>query len=147
MIKPAIKLLAILLFSILFESQFFNSYCQTQSFTYSYDASGNRTERVINLLKSSNNKSQQEIELNISETTGIKIYPNPTKGLLKINIRGYENGTQFNFKLFDIEGTELISKETGESQIELNLSDYKSGIYILHLLIEDQIFKWKIIKD
>jgi len=146
MVKHTFKFLTILLFTIFFESQSFNSYCQTQSFTYNYDESGNRTARVIGLVKGFDSDSQQELEFNITETAGIKIYPNPTKGLLKISIRGYEDGATFNFKLYDIKGAQLISKKTMESQIELNLSEHKSGIYILHLSIGDQILKWKIIK-
>lgn len=142
--KHVFKLLGILLLIVFIESQPFQSF--GQSYTYNYDESGNRIERVIRLVKSSINNSQQELELDITESTGVKIFPNPTKGLLKISIGGYDHGTTFNFKLYDIKGTQIINKKTENTQIELNLSKHKSGMYVLHLLIGDQIFKWKIIK-
>lgn len=62
----------------------------SQNISYGYDAAGNRIKREI--IISSNNNSRKGVKKSsftesLNDKT-IKIYPNPTKGLLKIEIGG-----------------------------------------------------------
>ncbi|MEA3497067.1 MAG: T9SS type A sorting domain-containing protein [Bacteroidota bacterium] len=63
-----------------------------------------------------------------------KMYPNPTSGIIEIQFLNEKNET-FEFTLFDCNGRIiLIKRTTNKSSLELDLSNYNSGIYIYKLL-------------
>ena len=69
-------------------------------------------------------------EVFISEE--VVLYPNPTKGDLKAYINGTD--TTIDVSLIDISGTEYISKKMevpSDRIIELNLTDFREGVYFL----------------
>ncbi|KAF5048131.1 hypothetical protein DSECCO2_453290 [anaerobic digester metagenome] len=147
MLKPLLKFPLVLFASIMLALIVQKTYGQTQRFMFSYDASGNRTERIISLDRSSSSNLSNSELTNPVEFNGIKIYPNPTKGLLKIEIEGYELGTIFHIDVFDIKGAIITSIKTSDTITEINLSDQKTGIYILSIATNKKTYKWKIIKD
>ncbi len=69
--------------------------------------------------------------LNIEEQSelDIDIFPNPT--VEKINIHSSKNA-KVSLSLLDVNGR-IVYKEIFSKEIELNLSNQPSGIYILHL--------------
>ena len=72
----------------------------------------------------------------------IKIYPNPTKGLFNI-----ESQLELNYSIYDYSGKEIITgKKDGNIQL-LDLSNFKSGIYLIKLFNNQEQFISKIIKD
>ncbi|MCD6354668.1 MAG: T9SS type A sorting domain-containing protein [Prolixibacteraceae bacterium] len=122
------------------------------TYVYSYDNSGNRNERVINLNKSahiqnssSSNEKEQIIEEKLSDLN-IRIYPNPTQGALKIEIPelGDENAR---LVIYNNQGKLIIDKKVSKLVTGINLSKYPSGMYILKILIGQNSSEWKIIKD
>lgn len=122
------------------------------TYVYTYDASGNRTERVIDLTKSaqiqgnsSSTEKEQMIEEGLAEFN-IKIYPNPTKGALKIEIPGLGN-EYARLAIYNNQGKLIIDKKVSKFVNEVNLSRYPSGMYILKILIGQNSSEWKIIKD
>jgi hypothetical protein len=130
-----------------------------QTINFNYDLNGNRISRVLisGQLKSETINFPVEepdklaIEENQNETvpdgeTSIKIYPNPTKGILKIEIINFPTEAKTALKLFDLSGLELISINNLSPAYELNLNNYKDGIYILRILINNAVTNWKIIK-
>jgi len=124
--------------------------CDT-TFIFSYDNSGNRIERIIDLSKSAQiqNGSLYSEEKKIMDELGgheIKIYPNPTKGALKIEIPGLE-GTNARLVVFNNQGKQVIDKKTSGMVTHLNLSRYPSGMYILKILVGREASEWKILKD
>jgi hypothetical protein len=71
-----------------------------------------------------------------------KIYPNPTNGLFNI-----ESQLELNYSIYDYSGKEIITgKKDGNIQL-LDLSDFKSGIYLIKLFNNQDQFISKIIKD
>ena len=59
-----------------------------------------------------------------------KIYPNPTSGIVEIQFLN-ENNEIFEFTLFDSNGRVILTKfSTSRSSIELDLSEYNSGVYV-----------------
>lgn len=63
-----------------------------------------------------------------------KMYPNPTSGIIEIQFLNEKNET-FEFTLFDSNGRIILTKRaTNKSSIELDLSNYNSGIYVYKLL-------------
>ena len=71
-----------------------------------------------------------------------KIYPNPTNGLFNI-----ESQLELNYSIYDYSGKEIITgKKDGNIQL-LDLSNFKSGIYLIKLFNNQDQFISKIIKD
>jgi len=124
--------------------------CDT-TYVFTYDDSGNRTGRTINFLKSTQiqgttSGTEADViteELNEKE---ILIYPNPTKGDLKIEIPELGD-TSARLFIFNNQGKLLIDKRITNTLSEINISQYSSGLYILKILIEQNSIEWKIIKD
>jgi hypothetical protein len=67
------------------------------------------------------------------------IYPNPTNGLVNIEI---QNQTIQNIKVYDLQARLII--ETTESQF--NLSNYSNGTYFIRVQTEKGFNSYKLIK-
>ena len=88
-------------------------------------------------------------EKTLSEDGAIEtfVYPNPNKGLIKINISNLPLQSINEMRLYDLSGTELTLKTKFGSYSEIDISQYSDGIYILRIRINDKIFNWKVIKS
>lgn len=125
------------------------------TFAFTYDDSGNRTDRTILLLKSAaitdtgpalqKPEQEQEIEENI-DTHVIKIYPNPTKGSLNIEIQ-HTNDKKALIRLYNVKGKMLMEKFVIDQNTIIDLNEQPAGIYILNVIIGNKGKEWKIIKD
>lgn len=73
----------------------------------------------------------------------VKIYPNPFKNIVRIDLLVNQSGI---ISIFDISGRELLKQEFSTSFHELNLSFLTSGIYILRYESDNEIINRKIIK-
>lgn len=118
--------------------------------TYEYDNSGNRTQRVIPLKSVRNTdepttKIQPIIDQSIAKT--IKIYPNPTKGRLTIEIMDYLESISGNITIHDLQGRLILTEKITTNNTNLDISDRPSGAYILNIQIDGEISNWKIIKE
>lgn len=120
-----------------------------QNVKFTYDNAGNRIMREIVL----NTKSLQQEEPTkmyysdmISERN-IRIYPNPTKGRLKVEITGYEDSDQCILRVFNLSGHTILSTQATSSWTELDIGSQINGIYILHISLNNQETIWKIIKQ
>ena len=121
----------------------------THSFTY--DASGNRLSRIIP-LKSAHITKQDTLANKLSTfedligNRPVKIYPNPTKGLLKVEIPFTAEVTA-TIKIFNLQGALVKDQEVTDTFTELDLNDQPTGMYILRISIGELSSEWKIIKD
>lgn len=124
---------------------------------YSYDLAGNRFFRTI-LLKSdkadssnignaiSANAKPEVFQDNLGDKK-ILIYPNPTRGQLKIDIEGYLEETNSGLYLYTISGGLLLSKSPVNSSMEVDLSGFPVGTYILKIVLGNNRSDWKILKE
>ena len=138
------SLLVLLLMPIL-------SYGQSKVIEYSYDKAGNRTHRYIIDLSSGTLKSAQidipPLEHNIGPLE-IKIFPNPTRGQLLVEVQNGDDENKYTMYLFDIAGKPLIEKkQKGNGSQPLNLSSFSPGTYILILKTPHGKMEYKIIKE
>jgi hypothetical protein len=131
-----------------------------QTVKYYYDVTGNRTEKIIDLgedLKSSQNSKALKKSLleslkaiEIKDDTfkqDILIYPNPTKGLIRLEIpENPENNGILQITVQDINGKVIYTKPHEALVTEVDLSDQPEGIYILVLKKGTITSQWKIIK-
>lgn len=143
------RLLLTVLLSFLL-SQIPKVFCQTIS--YGYDANGNRISRtlVVEQLKSattlSTKDSLQKPEM-AKEEMKILVYPNPTKEFLKVEIINMPESISSELRIYDLSGTEMLVMRNFSSLTELDLSQFRDGIYVLRIKINEKLFNWKVVKN
>ncbi len=126
----------------------------SQTIAFDYDVSGNRIERII-MLQNGNKGGgdeattlEKQVILDSAFDEGIlRIYPNPTAGLLRIEIPSlWLDEHKAQIVLYDLNGRKLIEK-AALTDIEIDLSKQQNGIYILHIIRGGVISRWKVIKQ
>lgn len=120
--------------------------------SYTYDQSGNRTEKsiIIGGLKSkSSNESinQEEVFLDRLDEVLIKIYPNPTTGKIKLICDNADKTTKINMRVFDLEGKEILHQIIHDKMTEIDLTENSPGTYFLIINVNDTLSRWKVIKN
>jgi hypothetical protein len=116
--------------------------------TYSYDAAGNRISRTIVIGELRADVSEEQEITTYSEILSellIKIYPNPTTGLIRIEIQNLPVDETANITLYELSGKLIISKQTSVST-EIDITGQPAGIYLLKIVAGKEQTKWKIIK-
>lgn len=111
-----------------------------QSVDYYYDACGNRIKRQIFLIR---NKS-----LPVEEQLGnvqVRIYPNPTHGLLKVTIQSPDE-LKGSIEVFNSQGVRIVYIANVEQENDIDLSAHHNGIYLMRLKVGAASSTWKILK-
>ncbi len=121
-----------------------------QTVSYEYDASGNRIRRIMVTLKnasSATEKDEEPVENSWRERK-VTIFPNPTKGNLKIRIEGGEDEAEYRFSLFNT-GGQLLKQGNiyNKGEFPVSMGQYAPGIYILILNNKDDKLTFKIVKE
>jgi len=143
--------------------------CQSVRFTY--DSNGNRISRSIvvqqlqsenlsfpvlnpksllpaeNATASSTDKTKKESIRSEGQDITVKVYPNPNKGLIKVDIPYMPLNSQSTMTLYDLSGNKLINKKGFGTYTELDISRLRNGIYILRLKINGKVTDFKVIKN
>lgn len=115
--------------------------------SFTYDASGNRTERVIVLTKSAV-ATPEVITDKSDELHEIKIYPNPTKGQIKLEISNSEKIKSCTITINTMSNGKLVMRKKATLPItDIDISTQQSGIYIMVIEIDGNYTSWKIIKN
>jgi hypothetical protein len=142
-------LLACLLVAVLFSA---SAHAQT-NFGFTYDASGNRITRAVILLKSatipSDTLQAKKAEKILEDQIGLqktRIFPNPTKGLLRIDFPALSD-QDATVHVYDQSGKLIVHKPVVSSGNEVDLSAYPTGFYIMVIHIGHEKKEWKIIKE
>lgn len=130
------------------------------SIRYNYDASGNRSSRAPITLKSgsfinvrdsigSESFSENYLEPQKEEIEGgkINIYPNPTRGFLKVEITGIKDEVKTSIQIYNLSGSQLVNIVPGSSTSVIDMSKYPNGTYLLKVFVGDKMTEWKIIKE
>jgi hypothetical protein len=142
------------------------TFVMNQPITFTYDETGNRTNRNIITLKSTSYIAQRDslgLEKSYkgsSSTPGvvfeeslgeqkITIYPNPTKGVLTIEIEDYKSVAPENNSLYvyNLAGRQLLVKTRLGSSFTVDLSGYPNGIYLLKFVLGDKRSEWRVVKE
>lgn len=125
-------------------------FAQTKVYAFEYDASGNRIERQLIQLKSTSvagDNQQQEVFEGTLDKREIKIYPNPTKGNLVVEIPFNDEQPQLTLQVYSMRGT-LISEQLATSETTIvDLNRQPAGMYILRIFSGQSVSEWKIVKE
>ena len=107
------------------------------SYTFEGICAGNYTIEVSDVL---GNKATTSVEIGQPESVAenaiddIKIYPNPTNGVVNVVCENMKNVT-----LLSMTGQVLCSKDVNDSNAVVDMSDLPQGLYILEICKEDGI--------
>jgi hypothetical protein len=94
-------------------------------FDESYDPCATSNKRIA---------KQEDIQSDLA----INIYPNPTNGLVNLDMKGLED-LPVSISIMDINGREMLRQECFESSTTLDLTAYKSGIYVCRVYQGNEI--------
>ena len=72
----------------------------------------------------------------------IKVYPNPTTGLINLN---FINISSINFDVFSING-KLIKRYIDYKNSRLDFSNQDKGVYFIQFYVDNKVIVKKIIK-
>lgn len=140
--------------TVIFSLLIFVAIMAQNTIYYSYDTNGNVYSRcVIYLTPQSESRAvtadNDSIEKDIiikDKIMDVEIYPNPTRGLLKIRVPDFESDNEFTLILFDLSGKKITETRMNQQELDLNLSAYPNGTYILILKRGNKLSEWKIVK-
>lgn len=129
----------------------FNS-VRADRIVYSYDNSGNRTLRQKEIVYRTRSvvdgesQEQEEYSDTLSFYNKVTIYPNPTEGLLKIDVTGMECVSSSSLSVFNQSGQLLMNIRPLSGSNEIDLTGYPSAVYYFIIALDDKTSTWKIIK-
>lgn len=75
--------------------------------------------------------NQTNLSNNDFESNSVSVYPNPSKGIININL-GDVNGETL-FTLYDVQGRTVLTKKSNTASESLNIENLSNGIYMLSI--------------
>ncbi len=122
-----------------------------QTISFGYDAAGNRISRTIVIQQQAAKvkaapTEEPEVYTEILSDLLIKIYPNPTDGILKVEIENLPEGQEAILSLHNMQGKQILKQQTASGSEELNITNQPAGTYILRIVAGNNKTEWKIIK-
>ena len=122
---------------------------------YEYDDAGNRISRTHIVLSdrslrtddSGTNSWDSSKSPYYEEFIGrnmVKVFPNPTQGLVTLQFeQPVENSY---YQLNGLEGQLLSEGRISTTTITIDLTEYRTGVYLLTIALNNEKETWKIIK-
>lgn len=125
--------------------------------SFGYDSAGNRISRTIEFdpLRSSSNEEEEPppVYSEMLSNIELKIYPNPTDGLLKVEILNLPEDQTADILLYDLAGKLITSHRKAGDFTEINISSQPAGIYLMKIVAGQTTSggsqyqtEWRIIK-
>lgn len=135
--------LLVLFVSITLEAQ--------NTISYTYDNAGNRLTRTITLGNQQASKRHQPTDsVVIKETIGertIKVFPNPTRGALGIDIQGGDPKHELRLQIYSGAGALLYNQPATEGLNPIDMTQYPQGWYVLRVIAGTEKREYKIVKE
>ncbi len=134
------------------------TYGQSQTIHYSYDASGNRTRRYLGTVmmsarmvtKSATDKTAPApppVETSLDEEFFVKIYPNPTQGVMRLDVLGAADFENAGYTVYDLNGKVVKAGQSLSASQLINIEHLPNGTYVLSLQLKGKHAQWKVIKE
>ena len=119
------------------------------SYQFSYDNAGNLIKRecavkVVAMVKSPVFDSLPHDSIGDEKVT---IMPNPTQGMVTIQITPFNNSLPCQWNLFDYNGQLILTNTSKTDAFNIDLTNKPAGFYLLQIIHGQQTSKWKIIKE
>ncbi len=68
----------------------------------------------------------------------LKVFPNPAKEAVTINIGDYDEGLQYRIQLLTMEGKLMLEKRASSETIQINVANFNKGTYLIVLIEGDK---------
>ena len=122
-----------------------------QTVKFEYDLAGNRVLRYLDTKKSTEAEvdSLFKNEINHPKITGdhlVKVYPNPTHGLINVEFMGISEGSS-TYSLVDQNGRQIMNGETKSLSNTIDITHQGRGVYYLVIKAPEIYQVYKIIKQ
>lgn len=115
----------------------------------SYDAAGNRITRKVlqvSMMAKGGSYSDSTYYIDQMQSVLMKVYPNPTQGKVYVEMQSGDEIGNSKIRLFDSHGRLIHEQEGNGNAVELDLSTYPTGHYIIDLFVNEEHTTWKIVK-
>ena len=121
------------------------------TYSFTYDTSGNRLSRVIplksaHIIGKDTLANQLKTFDDVIGKQSVRIYPNPTKGNLKVELPNPEN-RNITLQVYSSHGALIQNSVVTDTFTLIDLNTQVAGIYILRISIGELSAEWKIIKE
>lgn len=125
--------------------------------SYGYDNAGNRIKRwlvveeiapvVVGSLRSSDKTESAGAENEMrSDDVSINVYPNPTIGVVTVDITALDESGSNTLSLYDAKGETVLSRKRLMNSNTIDFMNTPKGVYILKLNLGGSEKSYKIIK-
>lgn len=115
---------------------------------FSYDEAGNRVKREIIMSQSQSKAKKRSASFSdMVSDRQIKIFPNPTKGVLHVELLNNKEQVAGNIAVYSLSGAKITSCPIANNRADVDISFSTSGIYVLRINIGESSSSWKIIKE
>lgn len=125
------------------------TYSQNAKIQYTYDAAGNRTSRKVVLISSKSAFVTDTIALtkDIVDERVVRLFPNPTYGVLSMDISHLDAGETIKIRVTDMMGRTILNDVQNSTNFKIDLTAQPNGFYLLSAIIGEQRKEWKIVKE
>ena len=116
---------------------------------FGYDAAGNRISRTIVFAPRSAPAQEEEQPTVYTEMLSeikVKIYPNPTTGLLKVEISNLPEDQTAHIWLYAMSGQLIHTFRDVSQSVSIDISREPAGVYVMKIVAGERQTEWKIIK-
>jgi len=115
---------------------------------YGYDAAGNRISRTIVLAPRTTpvEETKPVVYTEVLKDIQLKIYPNPTTGMLKVEIINQPEGQTAQIWLYAMSGQLIKTFKDVSHTVSIDISAQPAGIYLMNFVAGEYRTEWKIIK-
>lgn len=132
-----------------------NAQLEQETTTYSYD----NLNRLVQVVFNDNSKHDyvyddlgNRTQLNITDSTlgidsevlqnTITVYPNPTESFLNVKLPDSFTSKNTSIQLYDVNGRLIVNNKPTiiDNQITINVNNLSKGVYLIHLITDNQ--KW-----
>lgn len=108
-----------------------------------------RTDVLYDCDKSENSKSLSlfdETNLNLKEDSlSVSLYPNPAFNTISFSLSGFDE--MYSFSVVNMQGIEVISTYSSETNISFSISNLPIGIYLVKVSSQNKLITKKFIKQ
>ncbi len=87
---------------------------------------------IINAVSLSFCNIEQSLSTPLNALSNIAIYPNPSKGVVNINLNNVITG-ETTYTLYDVQGRVVLDKKSSNTMEVLNVEKFSEGVYMLNI--------------
>ena len=118
-------------------------------YTFGHDKGGNIIQRscTSKVIKAQRAFLHDSTSIDSSGNIKITVAPNPTKGLVMVQMENIKSFSTCTWQLFDYSGKIVLNGVSENNPFQFDLTSEPVGIYILKTTTSDIVKSFKIVKE